>query len=100
MGVSNLINSATPPLSCYKSNSPFIISQIFLPPKEELWTKKKIPKNLTNRSNMLVIGLSWLVFWLLQDVFNVEEVKSALVTAIIFIILSLITEGVPNWKRA
>lgn len=48
---------------------------------------------------MLIIGLSWLVFWLLQDVFNIEEVKSALVTAIIFIVLGLITEGVPNWKR-
>lgn len=48
---------------------------------------------------MLIIGLSWLVFWLLQDVFSVEEIKSVLVTAIIFIVLGLITEGVPNWKR-
>lgn len=48
---------------------------------------------------MLVIGVSWVVFWLLQDVFNVEEVKSALVTALIFVIVGLLTEGFPNWKR-
>lgn len=48
---------------------------------------------------MLVVGLSWIVFWLLQDVFNVEEIKSALVTALVFIILGLVMEGVPNWKR-
>lgn len=50
---------------------------------------------------MLLVGLSWLVFWLLVDVFNVDSLKAALANAIIFIILALVAEGVPNlnWKK-
>lgn len=41
---------------------------------------------------MIFIGLSWLMFWLLVDVFDVELIKSALVTAIVFLILGLVFE--------
>jgi len=41
---------------------------------------------------MVLVGLSWLTFWMLIDVFDVELVKSALVTAIIFIILGLLLD--------
>lgn len=48
---------------------------------------------------MLIVGLSWLVYWLMVDVFSVETIKAALVTGLVFIILGLLVEGVPNWKR-
>jgi len=48
---------------------------------------------------MLLIGLSWLVDWLLISVFNVELVKAALVTGLIFLVLGLLTEGVPNFHK-
>lgn len=48
---------------------------------------------------MLIVGLSWLVYWLMVDVFSVEAIKAALVTGLVFIILGLLVEGVPNWKR-
>lgn len=48
---------------------------------------------------MLIIGLSWLVFWLLNDVFTVELIKAALVTGLIFLVLGLLVEGVPNLRR-
>lgn len=48
---------------------------------------------------MLIVGLSWLVFWLLINVFSVALDKAALVTAIIFIVLGLVSEGVPNLRR-
>ena len=41
---------------------------------------------------MLLVGLSWLTFWLLIDVFTVEITKSALVTAIIFLVLGVLFE--------
>ncbi len=41
---------------------------------------------------MVLVGLSWLTFWLLLDVFTVEITKAALVTAIIFIILGLLLD--------
>jgi len=47
---------------------------------------------------MVLIGLSWLVSWLLVDVFNVELVKTILTTAIIFIVLGLIL-GERPWER-
>lgn len=49
---------------------------------------------------MLIVGLSWLVYWLMVDVFSVETIKAALVTGLVFIILGLLVEGVPNWKRS
>lgn len=42
---------------------------------------------------MLIVGVSWLVFWLLLSVFTVEIVKAALVTAIIFVLLGVLVEG-------
>lgn len=39
---------------------------------------------------MLIVGLAFLTDWLLLQVFNVELVKSILVTAIIFIVLGLL----------
>lgn len=39
---------------------------------------------------MLLIGISWLVYWLLVGVFTVEAIKAALVTGIIFVILGLL----------
>lgn len=41
---------------------------------------------------MLLVGLSWLFDWLLIDVFDVEIVKSVLVTAIALILLGLLLE--------
>lgn len=48
---------------------------------------------------MLLIGVSWLLFWLLITVFLIEVVKAALVTAIVFIVLGLLLEGWPELKR-
>lgn len=51
---------------------------------------------------MLLIGLSYFILWLLLSVFAVELVKAVLVTAIILIVLGLLTEGVPKrfpWDR-
>jgi hypothetical protein len=47
---------------------------------------------------MLLVGLSWLTFWLLIDVFTVEITKAALVTAIIFLVLGLLLDDGPNLK--
>lgn len=48
---------------------------------------------------MLLIGLSWLLYWLLISVFVVEAVKAALIVAIVFILLGLLVEGAPAFKR-
>jgi hypothetical protein len=54
---------------------------------------------------MLYIGLAFLLDWLLMQVFTVDAVKSVLVTAIVFILLGLLT-GVGNfpgnfpWKKS
>ena len=48
---------------------------------------------------MLLIGLSWLVYWLLVDVFTVEALKAALVVGLVYIIFGLLVEGFPNRKR-
>jgi hypothetical protein len=40
---------------------------------------------------MVLIGLSWLVYWLLVDVFTVESLHAALATALIFIIVGILT---------
>lgn len=44
---------------------------------------------------MLIVGLSWFVFWLLINVFTMAIDKAALVTALIFIILGVVLEGRP-----
>lgn len=50
---------------------------------------------------MFLIGVAFLVDWLLQDVFNVDQLKAVLVTAIIFIVLGVLTDGVnfPSFKK-
>lgn len=39
---------------------------------------------------MVIVGLSWLVTWLLVEVFSVETLHAILATAIIFIALGLL----------
>ncbi len=50
---------------------------------------------------MLLVGVSWLVFWLLIDVFTVAIIKAALVTAIIFLILGVLAGEHPwtSWNK-
>lgn len=47
---------------------------------------------------MVLVGLSWLVAWLLVQVFNVELVKAILTTGIIFLIVGLLYDYKP-WVR-
>lgn len=48
---------------------------------------------------MIFTGASFLLFWLLMDVFTLTVSKSALVTGIILIIAGLLIEGVPGIVR-
>lgn len=48
---------------------------------------------------MVVIGLSFLVLWLLIVVFTLPVVKAVLITGILFIALGLLIEGVPTFHR-
>jgi hypothetical protein len=48
---------------------------------------------------MLLVGLAFFVFWLLVEIFAVTLVKAALVTAIVFIVLGILTEGLPSFKK-
>jgi len=48
---------------------------------------------------MVVVGLSWLVCWLLTAVFEVELIHSVLATAIIFIVLGLILGERPFFDK-
>lgn len=48
---------------------------------------------------MVLVGLSWLVYWLLVSVFDVEAIKAVLSVAIIFIVLGLILGERPWEKR-
>lgn len=52
---------------------------------------------------MLLIGITFLLFWLLQVVFVLDEIKAALVTAIIAILIGLVIDHPwsdwPTWKR-
>lgn len=45
---------------------------------------------------MLIVGIAFLVFWLLVQVLAFEIVKAALITAIIFIVAGIFVEGLPN----
>lgn len=47
---------------------------------------------------MVLVGLSWLVCWLLVQVFSVEIVKAILTTGIIFLIVGLLYDHTP-WIR-
>jgi hypothetical protein len=44
----------------------------------------------------LLIGASWLVFWLLVKVFSVELMNAVLATAIIFILVGLLLDASPR----
>lgn len=48
---------------------------------------------------MVIIGLSWFVAWLLNVVFAVSLDKTLLVTALIFVLLGLLVDGVPSFKK-
>lgn len=49
---------------------------------------------------MILVGVSWVVFWLMADVFKVELLMAALVTGIMFILLGLLFgERLPDWPR-
>lgn len=48
---------------------------------------------------MLVVGLSWIVFWLLTSVFSVEVLKAALATGIIFVVLGLLVGESATFKK-
>lgn len=54
---------------------------------------------LIKENHMLIVGLSWLVFWLLADVFTVELLKAALATGLIFVILGLLVGELPVIKK-
>lgn len=45
---------------------------------------------------MTLIGLSWIVFWMIIQVFAVELIKAALIVGIIFLVLGLLIDGIPN----
>lgn len=47
---------------------------------------------------MLVVGVAFLVFWLLFDVFAVVMAHAALATAIIFIVIGVLA-GEKPWAR-
>lgn len=47
---------------------------------------------------MVIVGVSWLLFWLLLEVFTVAVDKAALVTAIVFILLGIVL-GERPWER-
>jgi hypothetical protein len=48
----------------------------------------------------LLIGISWLLAWLLLKVFNVAIDKAMLVTAIVFILLGLLYDRPwEGWKK-
>lgn len=48
---------------------------------------------------MLLIGLAFLVDWLLVQVFALDSLKAVLVTAIIFILLGVLVEGPDYYGR-
>lgn len=48
---------------------------------------------------MILVGVSWLVAWLLFVVFNVTLEHTFLVTALVFIILGLLV-GERPWNRS
>lgn len=46
----------------------------------------------------ILIGVSWLFYWALIDIFNINDLKAALVTAVVFIIVGLLYDYRP-WVR-
>lgn len=48
---------------------------------------------------MIVVGVSWILYWALVDAFNLDSLKAALITGIVFILLGLVL-GERPWNRA
>lgn len=53
---------------------------------------------------MLIVGVSWVLFWALVQVFTVKVLTAALTTGIVFILLGLIlgevgTHSAWPWRR-
>lgn len=48
----------------------------------------------------LLIGASWLFYWALVDVFNINNLKAALVTGVVFIIVGLLYDHTPWIRKA
>lgn len=46
---------------------------------------------------LFIIGISWLVDWLLIAVFALNGVKAALVTGIIFLVVGLLIDYAPKY---
>lgn len=46
---------------------------------------------------LFIVGISWFIDWLLQEVFNLVDLKAALATAIIFMLLGVLY--VVPWDR-
>lgn len=49
---------------------------------------------------MISIGLAFVVFWALIEAFALAVTKAAIVTGVLFVILGLLIEGVPQFKRS
>lgn len=47
---------------------------------------------------MLIVGVSWVLFWLLVKIFEVSLLDSALVTGVAFILLGLVLGEVGTYK--
>lgn len=47
----------------------------------------------------ILVGASWLFYWALVDVFDIESLKASLVTGVVFVLVGLILGGVPNFSR-
>lgn len=48
---------------------------------------------------MIVVGVSWVLFWALADVFKVEVLLAALVTGVVFVLLGLVLGERPVIKQ-
>ncbi len=42
---------------------------------------------------MVLVGISWLFYWLLVDTFDVESLKAALITGIVFVVVGLVLDN-------
>lgn len=47
---------------------------------------------------MIVVGVSWILYWALVDAFNLEALQAALMTGIVFILLGLVL-GERPWNH-
>ena len=45
----------------------------------------------------ILVGVSWLFYWLLQDSFNVTSLKAALITGVVFILVGLLIGYGPRY---